>query len=120
MSKVTLDSLIKQKEKLLNKTPKTATIEVESLGGSITIQAPTASMAKDAQEMKDGDNYIVYQCVIEPNLKDANLQKEFGCTSPLDIVEKIFEAGSIPQIAVECLKLAGYIEGVKVINDLKN
>jgi len=120
MSKITLDSLIKQKEKLLNKQPKTTSLEVKSLGGSITIQAPTASMAKDAQEMKDGDNYIVYQCVTEPNLKDSKLQAEFGCDEPLSIVEQLFEPGEIPQIAVECLKLAGYIEGIKVVNEIKN
>ena len=26
----------------------------------------------------------------------------------------------IPQIAVECLKLAGYIDGVKAVEDIKN
>ena len=37
-----------------------------------------------------------------------------------DAVEKIFDVGEIPQIAVECIKLAGYIDGVKPIDDLKN
>ena len=38
----------------------------------------------------------------------------------MEIVEKIFAPGEIPQIAVECLKLAGYVDGVKAVDDIKN
>ena len=56
----------------------------------------------------------------EPCLKSKELQQEFGCVDPMEIVEKIFETGEIPQIALECLKLAGYVDGVKAVADVKN
>lgn len=121
-TKITLQELIRRKEQMLEskKKPKTASLYIKSLDGTITIESPTAALARDAQEMDNGDAYMVYSCVTEPCLKSKELQTEFGCVDPMEIVEKIFDAGEIPQIAVECLKLAGYVDGVKVVNDIKN
>ena len=120
MAKVQLKDLIEKKEQLKNKTPKRAEIFVKSLNGTVTIEAPSVALAKDAQGMDDGDDFIVYNCVVDPNLKDKKLQEEFGTALPLEIVQAIFEPGEIPQVAIECLKLSGYIEGVKVVDTLKN
>jgi hypothetical protein len=121
-TKITLQELLKRKEQMIEakKQPKTAELFIKSLGGTITIEAPTAALARDAQEMDSGDAYLVYQCVTEPCLKSKELQEGFGCVEPMDIVEKIFEAGEIPQISVECLKLAGYVDGVKLVEQTKN
>lgn len=121
-TKVTLQELIRRKEQMLEakRIPKTANLYIKSLGGTITIESPTAALAKDAQEMDNGDAYMVYSCVTEPCLKSRELQEAFGCIDPMEIVDKIFEPGEIPQIAIECLKLAGYIDGVKVVDDIKN
>ena len=121
-TKITLQELIRRKEQMLEskKQPKTATLYIKSLDGTITIESPTAALARDAQEMDNGDAYMVYSCVTEPCLKSKELQTEFGCVDPMEIVDKIFEPGEIPQIAMECLKLAGYVDGVRVVNDIKN
>ena len=121
-TKITLQELIRRKEQMLEskKKPKTGTLYIKSLDGTITIESPTASMAKESQDMENGDAYIVYSCVKEPCLKSKELQEAFGCIDPMEIVEKIFEPGEVPMIAVECLKLAGYIDGVKAVDDLKN
>ena len=121
-TKITLQELIRRKEQMLEskRQPKTATLYIKSLDGTITIESPTAALARDAQEMDNGDAYMVYSCVTEPCLKSKELQTEFGCVDPMEIVDKVFEAGEIPQIAVECLKLAGYVDGVKVVNEIKN
>ena len=121
-TKITLQELIRRKEQMLEskKKPKTAELYIKSLDGTITIESPTSALARDAQEMDNGDAYMVYSCVVEPCLKSKELQTEFGCVDPMEIVEKIFDTGEIPQIAVECLKLAGYVDGVKVVNDIKN
>ena len=113
-TKITLQELIRRKEQMLEakRIPKTANLYIKSLGGTITIESPTAALAKDAQEMDNGDAYMVYSCVTEPCLKSRELQDAFGCIEPMEIVDKIFETGEIPQIAIECLKLAGYIDGV--------
>ena len=121
-TKITLQELIKRKEQMLEakKKPKTANLYVKSLDGTITIESPTSALAKEAQEMENGDLYIVYQCVVDPCLKSKELQEAFGCVEPMEIVESIFDAGEVPQISVECLRLAGYIDGVRAVDDIKN
>ena len=122
-TKLTIQDLVSRKEQMLKskKQKKTKDLYVKSLDGVITIVEPDAALARDAQEMEEsGDTYIVYSCVTEPCLKSKELQEAFGCVEPMEIVEKIFDVGEIPQIAVECIKLAGYIDGVKPIDDLKN
>ena len=121
-TKITLTELIRRKEQMLEskKKPKTETLYIKSLDGTITIESPTSALARDAQDMDNGDAYMVYSCVTEPCLKSRELQEAFGCIDPMEIVDKIFEPGEIPQIAIECLKLAGYIDGVKVVDDIKN
>jgi len=121
-TKLTLKDLIARKEQMLEskKQKKTKDLYIKSLDSTITIESPTASLSKDAQEMENGDIYMVYQCVIEPCLKAKELQEAFECVEPMDIVEKIFDIGEIPQIAVECLKLAGYMDSVKALDEIKN
>jgi len=121
-TKITLQELIRRKEQMLEskKQPKTANLYIKSLGGTITIESPSGALARDAQEMDNGDAYMVYSCVTEPCLKSKELQEAFGCVDPMEIVDKIFDTGEIPQIALECLKLAGYVDGVKLVDDIKN
>jgi len=120
--KITLQELIRRKEQMLEakKTPKKAELYIKSLDGVITIEAPTSALARDAQDMEAGDNFLVYQCVVDPCLKSKELQKAFECVEPMDIVEKLFDPGEIPQISVECLKLSGYIDGVRAVEETKN
>ena len=121
-TKITLQELIRRKEQMLEakKTPKHKELYINSLAGTITITGATSALAKDAQEMDNGDVYMVYQCVTEPCLKAKELQEAYQCVEPMEIVEKLFDPGEIPQISVECLKLSGYIDGVKAVEDVKN
>jgi len=118
-----ITDLLAQKEaiKKRNDAPKRGTFYVDSLGGSVTIEAPTRDIVNDALEMEDNsDHFIVYQTVIEPNLKDSELQKEFGCVEPTDIVEKLFTIGEISSLAIESMELAGYTDKVTPVDELKN
>ena len=113
-TKITLAELIKRKEQVLEakKSPKKARIYVKSLDGEIIIKAPTKSLATEAAEMEnDGDAHLVYECVAEPDLHSKELQ---------EIVEKLFDAGEITPIAMECMKLAGYVNSVKLVEEVKN
>lgn len=80
-TKITLQELISRKEQMLESKNKLKTKElyVSSLDGTITVECPTSAMAKEAQEMDNGDSYMVYQCVKEPNLKSKELRDAFGC-----------------------------------------
>lgn len=120
-TKLTLQELIRRKEQVLDakRTQPTKELYVPSLDASITIVAPTGEQARDANGMPDGegDVYLCYQCIKEPNFKAPELAAEFECTQPMDIIKKVFLPGEIPQISVECMRLAGYGNGVK---ELKN
>lgn len=128
MSKITVAKLLEKKEKLKNKKPKRQTLFIASLDGEIVIQQPQKSvalealaMAQDIEREDQADPYLVYNCVIEPNLKDPTLQQEYGCVEPMDIVEMIFDPGEVATIGGFALKLAGYGNGVKAVdNEIKN
>ena len=113
---------MRRKEQMIEskKKKKSCELYVKSLDGTIIVEAPSAALARDAQEMENGDAYLVFQCVVEPNLKSKEIQEAFGCAEPMEIVDKIFDVGEVPQVSVECLKLTGYIEGVKAVDELKN
>lgn len=129
MSKrLTVTDLLKEKEKYEVKQDVTEEVYVERLDANVVIRKPEKSlvsevfsMAKDEEQSEYADIYMVYSTVIEPNLKDAELQKAFGCKEPMAIVEKLFEPGEISQLSQVALELAGYKNGtVKLVKDLKN
>jgi len=123
MAKLTLNEIMKRKEALLerDKAPKTANLYIKSLDAEIHVEAPSKKLVNDANDHPNGDDYLVYECVKEPNLKDKELQKEFGCVQPLDIVSKIFLPGEIPQIAVALMTLSGYAaNGQNTVKEIKN
>ncbi len=120
-TKLTLAELLRRKEQMLaaRKTKKTLDLYVKSLDATITIEEPDGALCRDANDMEpgEGDKYMCYECVKEPNLKSKDAQEAFGCAEPMDIVEVVFKAGEIPQIAIECMKLAGYMGGVEAVKN---
>lgn len=119
--KVTIKELIAQKESFDKRKNQTRELYVASLEGTVTIRKPSRELCLDALEMdKTGDQYLVYNCIVEPNLKSEELQKEFGCVTPMEIIEKIFEPGEVASIAKACVELAGYGDSVKVVDEIKN
>ena len=120
-TKLTLAELMRRKEQMLaaKKTKATQDLYIKSIDATITIEEPDAALCRDANDMEagEGDKYMCYECIKELNLKDKELQAAFGCTVPMDIVELIFKAGEIPQIAIECMKLAGYVGGVDAVKN---
>lgn len=127
IKKLTLIDLMKNKEKYQVKNDTTDELFIKRLDASISISKPDRSlctesfqMANDPNQSEKADSYLVYNIVTEPNLKDAALQKEFGCVEPTDIVGKLFEPGEITNIAKFGLELAGYTNGVDRVKDIKN
>ena len=120
-TKLTLAELLRRKEQMMaaKKTKKTLDLYVKSIDAVITIEEPTAALCRDANDMEagEGDKYMCYECIKEPNLKSQEAQEAFGCADPMDIVEYIFAPGEIPQIAIECMKLAGYVGGVDAVKN---
>lgn len=117
--KLSLTDLIENKDKYQVKTGVEKDLYLEQLGATVTILQPERSMVLDSFE-SESDEYLVYNIVIEPNLKDPGLQKKYECMEPMDIVTKIFDPGTVTGIAKAGLKLAGYDSKVKMVEDLKN
>lgn len=119
--KLTLKDLLSKKEEINNRKKETKEIYISSLGGTITVKKPDRQLCIDALEMPDdkGDMFLVYESVISPNLKDIQLHKEYGVVEPFEIVEKIFEPGEITSLAQELVKMAGYGNAVKIVDDIK-
>lgn len=120
-TKLTLSELIRRKEQMLaaKKTKQTQDLYIPSLKSVITIEEPNAALCRDAAEMDgdEGDRYICYECVKEPNLKAQEVQETFGCAEPMDIADIVFKPGEISQISRAAAKLAGYNNGVKEIKN---
>lgn len=123
--RLSVADLMKEKEKYQVKDDVTESVIVERLNAEVVIRKPekslcvdTMKMARDENNDTDADEYMVYNTVVEPNLKDKDLQKEFGCKLPTDIVAKIFEPGEIAQLSEVAFELAGYKKGgVKAIKN---
>lgn len=123
IKKVTLQDLIARAEQKKQDKKELRQLYIESLDGTITIIKPDRKLILEAMDMEDeseGDKYLVYNCVVDPNLKDKELQQAYKVVSPMDIVDDVFEPGEIANISKEIVRLAGYIDSVKVVDDIKN
>ena len=125
--KLTITDLINKKEQLTGNKKKTKELYIEQLDATITIETPERSLVLEALELANDkefegnpDDFLVYNIVLEPNLKDQELQKIYGCKEPTDIVPMIFDAGTVTGIAQEGMKLAGFSSKVTPVDDLKN
>lgn len=128
VKKLTILDLLKEKEKYEVKKGVTKDVRIERFDANIVVQVPDRELCVESQQMaRDEDTatqanvHMVYNVVVEPNLKDAELQKTFECVEPTDIVEKIFSPGEIALISDLALELAGYKNSaVSLVKDLKN
>lgn len=119
---VSIQDLIKNKEKIQARKNKLYDLEIPDFG-TVTIKQPTISLIVEAQNMEsNSDQYIIYETFVSPNLKDKELQKEFECTEPTDIVNKIFKIGEIAYIGRAIMECAGFNKDVKykLHEELKN
>lgn len=121
---LTVKELMKRKAELKEKKTKKQTqkLYIKSLDANIVIEKPEKSVVIDALSMDEGgDDFMVYECVVEPKLKSAELHKEFEVShEPTKIVDMLFEKGEITNIAQKCLELSGYGNSVQVVEEVKN
>lgn len=126
--KLTLLQLIKEKEKYEIKAGVKEELYIERLDATIVYVKPDRALALESIEISQDKNaesgaadvFLIYNSIVEPNLKDTELHEAFGCVEPTDIVAKIFEAGEIPQIAHEIMQSAGFGSHVKKVDQVKN
>lgn len=120
-NQVKLSDLIAKASEIKNSKKEVKEIHIKSLDGTIKVQKPSRDICMAAYENDRSDEYLVYECVVEPNLKDKNLHETYGVVDPLDIVSEVFEAGEISYLGMTLLSLAGYDDlAVKLVDDIKN
>lgn len=127
-SNITVADLIKRKDELKNKAKKTAQLYIPSLGDNITVKAPDKALVMEALEMAekdasfDADDYVLIECCVKPNLKDAELLADFGYDTPLQLVASgdIFTPGELKSIGEHLANLAGLNNKVTMVDHVKN
>ena len=121
---VTVADLIAHREQIKNKRKNT--YDLETSIGTITVKQPTAKLIDETLKIKDdgrqSDIELIYESVIEPNLRDKDLQQAYGCVVPSDIVPILFQTGEIGAIAAAIMRCAGYGKSIeyKIHEDVKN
>lgn len=126
--KLTLLQLIKEKEKYEVKRGVKEELYIERLDATIVFEKPERALVLESIELSqdkdveagEADVHLIYNSIIEPNLKDNELQKTFECAEPTEIVEKIFESGEITAIAGEIMKSVGYGSHIQKVEQVKN
>lgn len=122
--KLTLDELISKKTQIKEAKEKTAEKYVKSLGGTVTIKILDRAFISDCTEMENGEGnaLIVYEGIVEPNLKDSKLHEAYGINNPVDIVDAIFLPGEADSLSGEIVKLSGYDKNSiqDVVEEVKN
>ncbi|OZV11058.1 hypothetical protein CIW83_16880 [Tissierella sp. P1] len=121
--KVTLQDLIARAEQRKLDKKELRQLYIKSLDATITIMKPDRSLVLDSMNMEDesdGDRHLIYNCVVEPSLKDSELHKAYKVVSPMDIVDEVFDPGEVANISKEIVRMAGYIDSVEVVKNIKN
>lgn len=103
---VSIAELIEQKETIAQKKAKK--YDLTTSIGIITVTIPTKSFVAEVLALENADEYLILNQVVEPDLKDSQLQKAYGCGEPMDIVNKLFLPGEIIMISKKILECAGY------------
>ena len=81
------------------------------------------AIASRIDRENDAANYtsskhLLLESMVEPDLRDHALQEHFGAATPLDLMEKIFLAGEIMQLASDVTDLSGF--GGNIEAEIKN
>lgn len=73
----------------------------------------TALMTNKKGDLDLGKAYkvntlMVVEGVVEPDLKNEELQKHFGCKTPKDLAEKLFPGGDMAKVGELISELSGF------------
>lgn len=123
MAILTLQELIAKREGIKEK--RTQKYEIETSVGTILAVLPDAGLVAEAIDLPtsfEANKHVAYNCIIEPNLKDSELQKVYGVADPIDIVTEVFSPGELSKIANKLFDLAGFKGKLvtKVHKEIKN
>lgn len=125
--KVTLESLIKKKMELKSERKYKGDLYIPSLEGDIEIEVfksdvvdflDVTNNTKDEKEAEKAGHNLIYTIVKSPDLTNKELQKEYECEEPTDIVKHIFTDGEMLDIVDYAINGVGMRRGV--VEEVKN
>lgn len=121
MKKLTIEDIIAKKDQIQDDKKKTIKIHVNSLGGYVTLEKPDRKLIADSLQKEtglDSNIHVVYNTMIEPDLKDKEAQKAFGVLTPKELLTAILSDGEVSVIAEKLMEVAGYSQNaIRVITD---
>lgn len=103
-----------------------STVTIKALSGNQYMDLIATARNKkndiDMSKMFKAQSLIVVEGVIEPSLKDAELQKHFGAASPVDLAQALFPGGELIEVFNEIAALSGFVEdeGDSLEDEVKN
>ena len=123
MAVASIQELIAQRE-LIDERKKRL-YDFETSIGTIVVKPPSAALMAEADKMRDnyeGNVFLVYSCIIEPDLRNAELQKAYKVVSPMDIVTALFKHGEVVRITDKLMEIAGFRDNItsKIHEEIKN
>lgn len=118
-------------EDLINKAgekkgDKYVEIYIKRLDATIKAKEPDNTLILESidilkENAHESDLHLVYNSIVEPNIKDSTLHEAYNVSRPLEILDEIFSLGEISNIAKTLLKNSGYEDNsVKLVEDIKN
>lgn len=90
------------------------TIKVKALSGDQYMDITTRLVDKkgnaDFSRAYDVNALLVVEGLIEPSLKDKDLQKHFGAATPKELAKILFPGGELSDVAGEITRLSGFTQ----------
>ena len=120
-----LEDLINKAGEHRQSKNKTLEIYVKSFDGIFKMQKPSNALLLESldiasEDAHEGDIHLIYNSVIEPNIKSEELQESYGVTRPVEIVDELFDLGEIKAISTILAESAGYGKDVAhLVDDVK-
>lgn len=72
----------------------------------------------DTAKAYDANVKITFTGLVDPSMKDKDLMAKFDCSTPAQLVEKLFQGGEIGVIADAITELSGF--GKNTVEEVKN
>lgn len=93
------------------------TVKVKALSGDryteLTSRMLTEEGTLDFSQVYNVNGIIAVEGIIEPDLKDKDLQKHFGCVTPLELAKVLFPGGELTKIADKITEISGFVNDKK-------
>jgi len=100
------------------------TIRVRALPGDqytdITARLVNKKGNADFSKSYDVNALLVVEGVVEPSLKDKELQKHFGAATPKELAKLLFPGGELTEIANMITELSGFSQPEEDEDEVKN